>query len=147
MAHNYTQILQIEYKRVERIKRNNLHILIFESLGVLRLLSYPASHPNHTSYRKFYFNEFVANVLPDNMCKIIFEFRGCGGCQMPKKDRTLWHFNSTFSSSYSASFAYQKKQKQHKCSPMRLAIAFSLSNWLKRLFSDNQLMQLRFEAY
>ena len=36
------------------------------SLGALLVLSYPASHTNHTSYRKFYFNEFVANVLHDN---------------------------------------------------------------------------------
>ena len=28
---------------------------------------------NHTSYRKFHFNEFVANVLHDNMGMIIFD--------------------------------------------------------------------------
>ena len=55
-------------------------ILLFESLGVLWVLSYPASHPNHTSDRKFYFNEFVANVLRDNMGIIIFDLQDCGGC-------------------------------------------------------------------
>ena len=35
---------------------------------------------NHTSYRKFNFNEFVANFLPDNMGMIIFDLRGCEGC-------------------------------------------------------------------
>ena len=55
-----------------------LSILLFESLGVL--LSYPASHPNHTSYRKFYFNEFVANALRDSMGIIIFDLQDCGDC-------------------------------------------------------------------
>ena len=32
------------------------------------------------SYRKFYFYEFVANVLRDNMDMIIFDLQGCGGC-------------------------------------------------------------------
>ena len=27
-----------------------------------------------------YFNEFVANVLRDNVGMIIFDLRGCGGC-------------------------------------------------------------------
>ena len=49
-------------------------------IGVLWVLLYPASCPNHTSYRKIYFNEFVANVLCDNMGIIIFDLRGCGGC-------------------------------------------------------------------
>ena len=31
-------------------------------------------------YRKFDLNEFVANVLRDNMGMIIFDLRGCGGC-------------------------------------------------------------------
>ena len=26
------------------------------------------------------FNEFVAKVLRDNMCMIIFDLQGCGGC-------------------------------------------------------------------
>ena len=34
----------------------------------------------HTSHTKVYFNEFVANVLHDNMGMIIFDFRGCWGC-------------------------------------------------------------------
>ena len=35
-----------------------------------------AVKPNHT---EVYFNEFVANVLRDNMGMIIFDLRGCGG--------------------------------------------------------------------
>ena len=80
-----------------------ISILLFKSLGVLWVLSYPASHPNHTSYRKFYFYEFFANVLRDNMGRIIFDLRGCGGCQRPKTSHLDAHFNSTFSSSYSPS--------------------------------------------
>ena len=34
-------------------------ILLFESIAVLWMLLYPASRPNHTSYRKVYFYEFV----------------------------------------------------------------------------------------
>ena len=37
-----------------------------------------------TSYRKFHFNEFVANVLPDNIGIGIFDLRGHGGCWRPK---------------------------------------------------------------
>ena len=62
------------------ILNSNLYYYLNQCMYILLVLSYPASHPNHTSYRKSYFNEFVANVLPDNMCMIIFEFRGCGGC-------------------------------------------------------------------
>ena len=69
-------------------------MLLFESLGVVWVLSYPASHPNHTSYRKFYFNEFVANVLHDNMGMIIFDLRGCGGCQRPKTSYLGAHFGN-----------------------------------------------------
>ena len=35
---------------------------------------------NHTSYTKVYFNEFVANVLRDDIGIVIFGLRGHGGC-------------------------------------------------------------------
>ena len=57
-----------------------LSILLFESIRVLWVLLYPASRPNHTSYRKFYFYEFVANFLRDNMGMTIFDLLGCQGC-------------------------------------------------------------------
>ena len=34
--------------------------------------------------QKFYFNEFVANVLHDNIGILIFDLRGHGGCWRPK---------------------------------------------------------------
>ena len=40
---------------------------------------------NHTSHTKFYFNEFVANVLRDDIGGIVtFDLKGHGGCQRPK---------------------------------------------------------------
>ena len=39
---------------------------------------------NRTFYRKFNFNELVANLLHDNTSMIIFDLQGCGGCQRPK---------------------------------------------------------------
>ena len=39
---------------------------------------------NHTSHKKFYFNEFVANVLRDVIGIYIFDLRGYGGCKRPK---------------------------------------------------------------
>ena len=78
-----------------------LSILLFESLGVLWVLLYPTSRPNHTSYRKIYFNEFVANVLNDNMDIIIFDNQGCGDCQRPKTSYLGAH--SMFGSSHNAS--------------------------------------------
>ena len=76
-----------------------LSILLVESLGVLWVLSYPASHPNHTSYRKFYFHEFVSNASYDNMDIIIFELGGCGGCQRPKTPYLGAHFGTLSQSS------------------------------------------------
>ena len=48
----------------------------------------------HTSYRKFNFNEFIANVLRDNMDMIIFDLRGCGGCWRPKTSYFGAHFGT-----------------------------------------------------
>ena len=59
---------------------------------------------NHTSHTKVHFNEFVANVLCDNMDMIIFDLWGCGGYYRPKTSYT--HFNS--SSSLSTSPAIPK---------------------------------------
>ena len=42
-------------------------------------LKQAASRPNHTSYKKFYLYEFVANVLHDNVGMTIFDHWGCGG--------------------------------------------------------------------
>ena len=39
---------------------------------------------NHASHTKLYFNEFVANVLRDNIGIVIFDLRGHGGCWRPK---------------------------------------------------------------
>ena len=39
---------------------------------------------NHASHTKVYFNEFVANVLRDDIGIVIFDLRGHGGCQRPK---------------------------------------------------------------
>ena len=39
---------------------------------------------NHISHKKFYFNEFVANVLLDVIGIFIFDLRGHRGCQRPK---------------------------------------------------------------
>ena len=43
-----------------------------------------ASWPNHTSYRKVHFIEFVQNSLHCNMGMIIFDLHGYGGCQRSK---------------------------------------------------------------
>ena len=69
-------------------------MLLFESICVLWVLLYPASRPNHTSYRKFYFYEFVANVLRDNMGRFIFYLRGCGGYLRPKHHLSDAHFGT-----------------------------------------------------
>ena len=39
---------------------------------------------NHTSHTKVYFNEFVANVLRDDIGIVVFDLRGHGGCCRPK---------------------------------------------------------------
>ena len=77
---------------------------------VLWILLYPASRPNHTSYRKFYFNEFVANVLRDNIDMIISEV--VEAIKGIISRRTLLNFNSTLVSSHSASSAYQRFTKK-----------------------------------
>ena len=63
---------------------------------------------NHTSHTKVYFNEFVVNVLRDNIGIVIFDLRGHGGCWRPKTPLRgqKWHegvnllkkvFNKSFS--------------------------------------------------
>ena len=71
------------------------------------------SQKNHTSYIKFNFNEFVASVLRDNMgMKILTsEVVEAVGGQKIISWRTLWHLNSMFGSSLSASSAYQRFKK------------------------------------
>ena len=66
------------------------------------------SQKSHTSYRKFNFNEFVANVLCDNMGMIILRLWRLLEAKNIISRCTLWNFNSTFSSSLSASYAYQR---------------------------------------
>ena len=44
-----------------------------------KLCDYEAARPSQLK-RNFYFNEFVANVLRDNMGIIFFDLWGCGGC-------------------------------------------------------------------
>ena len=69
---------------------------------------------NHTSYRKFNFNEFVANVLRDNMGMIIFDLWGCGGCYRPKTSYLGAHFGTStqFGSSLSNTSAYRRFTKK-----------------------------------
>ena len=38
---------------------------------------------NHTSHTKVYFNEFVTNVLRDDIGIVSFDLRGHGGCLRP----------------------------------------------------------------
>ena len=69
---------------------------------------------NYTSHTKVYFNEFVANALHDNMGMITFWPLRLWRLLEAKNiisRRTLWHFNSMFGSSLSASSAYQRFTK------------------------------------
>ena len=61
----------------EENESDHLYVLLFESLVVLWVLSYPASHLHPPE--NFISFEFVANVLHDNMGMIIFDLRACGG--------------------------------------------------------------------
>ena len=72
------------------------------------MLQQTQSRPNHTSKTKVYFNEFVANVLHDNMGMVIFVLRPHEGCWRPKTPLggQKWHegvdllkkiFNKSFS--------------------------------------------------
>ena len=76
-----------------------------------RILEQKASQPNHTSHRKVQFYEFVqifcvVTWAQSFLSSVVMEaVRG----QKHDSERTLWHFNSTFGSSHSASSAYKKK--------------------------------------
>ena len=48
----------------------------------------------HHKVTKVYFNDFVANVLSDNMGMLIFYLLGCGGCQRPKTSYLGAHFET-----------------------------------------------------
>ena len=77
----------VEYVNVN-LKPPNRHavpyqsILLFESLGVFWVLSYPVSPLNHTSYRNFISMNLLqmSCVISDNMGMIIFDLQGCGSC-------------------------------------------------------------------
>ena len=76
---------------------------------VRKELEWRGWRPNCTTYRKFDFNEFVANILrhfwPPRLWRLL-------EAKNIISRRTLWHFNSTFGSSHSASSAYQRFTKK-----------------------------------
>ena len=51
------------------------------------MLQQTASRPNYTSFINLYFNEFIANVLRDNIGIIIFDLHG--GCLRPNTIQRL----------------------------------------------------------
>ena len=55
-------------------------LLFYQYFLWLWNLKYSASQPNHTSYRKFCFSDFVQKSSPCNMDIIIFDLRGYEGC-------------------------------------------------------------------
>ena len=62
--------------------KNIVHILlIIQRSSMLEQTIWGLNHASHT---KVYFNEFVANVLRDDIGIVIFDLRGHGGCQRPK---------------------------------------------------------------
>ena len=66
---NYPHNFHISWFQIDNcVLQRPQSILLFESIRVLWMLLYPASQPNHISFRKLYFNEFVANVLHDHFC-------------------------------------------------------------------------------
>ena len=73
----------IEYAFVKRRVSRKLFILKKVKKNInkrhgSRILKSTASRPNHTSYRKVYFNEFVQNYWGCDMGMIIFDLHG--GC-------------------------------------------------------------------
>ena len=60
-------LLTPQIKQTKRKKVPGTFVLLFELMVVVWMLEQLASGPNHTSYNKCYFNEFVANVLRDNI--------------------------------------------------------------------------------
>ena len=70
---NFQQALKLMVSRMN-IYRYRLRFLI--ELG-MKLFIWPR---NHTSHTKVYYNEFVANVLRDDVGIVIFDLRGHGGC-------------------------------------------------------------------
>ena len=66
------------YDGAEICKLVGLYILlIIEGCSMLLWTIWPR---NHTSHTKVYFNEFVANVLRDDIGIVIFDLKGHGGC-------------------------------------------------------------------
>jgi hypothetical protein len=59
-----------------RVQLNSI-LLIIQGCSMVQQTIWPG---NHTSHIKAYFNEFVANVLRDDMGIVIFDLRGHGGC-------------------------------------------------------------------
>ena len=68
---------------------------------------------NHKSYRKFDFNESVANVLHDYMGMIIFDLWCCEAKNIISW-RTLCHSNSLFGSSLQRQFCLPKIYQERR---------------------------------
>ena len=82
-AHSPGQAMQVITGKAERSMDlstlgTNLLIKYFKRDGSQKLLQTTWLW-NHTCHTKVYVNEFVANVLLDNMGMIIFDLWGCGG--------------------------------------------------------------------
>ena len=88
---------------------------------------------NHTSHPKVYFNEFVANVLRDNIGIVIFDLWGCWRPKTPLGVQK-WHeevdflkkvFNQSFSTTSQTPW---RDKKETASSEVTLAVAATGSN-------------------
>ena len=68
------------------LKVRNYYKLKCPSLGISSIFNLAIDDlaVKPTSHTKVYFNEFIANVLRDNIGIVIFDLRGHGGCWRPK---------------------------------------------------------------
>ena len=73
-----TRVRTKKNKEKFRCKHKNVGENLIDKRHGSRILKKTVSRPNHISYRKVYFNEFVQNSLGCDMGLIIFDCHG--GC-------------------------------------------------------------------
>ena len=72
----YTQYGPITNGSV-RARGSTAILLIIQRCSMVKQMIWQSNHASHT---KVYFNEFVANVMRDDIGIVIFDLRGHGGC-------------------------------------------------------------------
>ena len=82
MVYNFQTLFSVYHSIKELEQKFNMTVLMCRISLIIQgcsMVYYSIWPRNHTSHKKFYFNEFVVNVMQDVIGIVIFDLRGHGG--------------------------------------------------------------------